>query len=66
MRSPKPQTWRHIHATFTLIWITLLVPSVLWWSESIRWVVLMSVWANIAGHFSAWQASRAETNGEGD
>jgi hypothetical protein len=22
--------------------------------------VLMSVWANIAGHFAAWQGSRAE------
>ena len=37
-----------------------MIPSLLWWKESILWVVLMSVWANISGHFSAWQATRAE------
>jgi hypothetical protein len=55
--------WRLVHAVLTIVWIALLVPSLLWWSNSIKWVVLMSVWANIAGHFSAWQAARAEDNG---
>lgn len=58
----QPSTWRKLHATLTIAWALLLVPSVLWWSESIAWVVIMSVWANIAGHFSAWQGSRAEDN----
>jgi hypothetical protein len=48
------------HKFATFIWILLLVPSILWWSESVQWLVLMSVWANIAGHWSAYQASRAE------
>lgn len=56
--------WRQVHAWLTVIWLGLLVPSVLWWSTSIKWLVLMSVWANIAGHFSAWQAARAEDNSE--
>lgn len=55
--------WRQVHAALTVIWIGLLVPSLLWWAHSLLWVVLMSVWANIAGHFSAWQAARAEDNG---
>jgi hypothetical protein len=55
--------WRLVHAALTIVWTLLLVPSLLWWSNSIKWVVLMSVWANIAGHFSAWQAARAEDNG---
>lgn len=57
-----PSTWRRVHATFTFMWLLLIIPSLLWWSESIKWVVLMSVWANVAGHFSAWQGSRAEDN----
>lgn len=48
------------HKWATIVWIFLLIPSVLFWSETILWVVLMSVWANIAGHWSAYQASRAE------
>lgn len=48
------------HKWATIVWILLLIPSVLWWSETIMWVVLMSVWANIAGHWAAYQASRAE------
>jgi hypothetical protein len=51
-----------VHATLTVVWLVLLVPSVLWWSQSIPWLVFMSVWANVAGHFSAWQGSRAEDN----
>jgi hypothetical protein len=56
--------WRRVHSTLTITWTLLLIPSLLWWSESIKWIVLMSVWANIAGHFSAWQGSRAEDTQE--
>jgi hypothetical protein len=48
------------HAAATLVWLALVVPSLLWWRDSILWVVLMSAWANVASHFSAWQAARAE------
>ena len=61
----KPATWRKLHAGLTIVWLLLVVPSVLWWRESIPWLVFMSVWANIAGHFAAWQGSRAEDNGSG-
>jgi hypothetical protein len=49
----------------TLVWALTLAPSLLWWKDSILWVILLSVWANIAAHFSAWQGSRAEDNGNG-
>lgn len=58
-----PKTWRKVQGSLTLIWIALGVPSVLWWSHSIPWLVGISVWANVAGHFSGWQGSRAEDNG---
>ncbi len=51
------------HAVATLTWVALVIPTIVWWRESILWVALMSVWANVAGHWSAWQASRAEQNG---
>lgn len=51
---------RIFNAVATVVWLALIVPTLLWWSDSILWVALMSIWANVAGHFSAWQAARAE------
>lgn len=42
----------------------LVVPTVFWWGQSVMWVALMSVWANVASHFSAWMAGRAEVAAE--
>lgn len=64
-QAPVPASWwRRFHATMTALWLVAIVPSLLWWSESLKWIVLMSVWANVAGHFSAWQGTRAEANSE--
>ncbi|MFI7448096.1 hypothetical protein ACIBQX_11410 [Nonomuraea sp. NPDC049714] len=52
--------WQHFHLAATITWIALMIPSLLWWKDSIPWLVIMSVWANVAGHWSSWQASRAE------
>lgn len=43
---------RHAHAVLTLVWLLLAIPSVIWWKDS--------VYANVVGHASGWQASRAE------
>jgi hypothetical protein len=56
-----PRVLRRIHGVLTLVWMALIVPTLIWWRESVLWVALMSIWANIASHWAAWQASRAET-----
>jgi len=55
-----PKFLKKFHGWMTILWMTLLIPSLIWWKESVPWVVTMSVWANIAGHWSSWQASRVE------
>jgi hypothetical protein len=56
-----PVLWlRRFHATMTVVWLLLVVPTLLWWRESIPWLAVMSVWANVAGHFGSWQGARAE------
>lgn len=45
---------------FTFLWIALTPPSVLFWKDSILWVIVISLWANIVGHFSAYLAARSE------
>lgn len=61
----KPEAFKKLHLTLTLVWAVLAVPTVVWWSESILWVALISVYANVAAHWSAYQGSRAEeSNGD--
>lgn len=48
---------KHLIATF--VWAVLAVPTVLYWHDSILWVGLISVYANVVGHWGAWEAARA-------
>jgi hypothetical protein len=59
-----PVFYRRLHAVLTGVWLLAIIPSVTLWRESITWIVFMSVWANVAGHFSSWQAARVEVNQE--
>lgn len=56
---------RHLHAILTLLWALLAVPTVMWWRNSVAWVAAMSLYANVAGHWAAWQAARAEEHADG-
>jgi hypothetical protein len=53
------------HKAMTVIWIVLIIPTLLWWRESILWVAFMSLYANIATHWGAYQSARAEKAAEG-
>lgn len=44
----------------TIVWLVLCLPSMLWWKNSIAWVILISLWANVIGHFTAYIAARGE------
>lgn len=44
----------------TIVWALLLIPTILWWKDSIFWVATMSLYANVVGHWSSYQAARAE------
>jgi len=39
---PTAKTWRHIHATLTLVWFLLVIPTVILWADSVLWVALIS------------------------
>lgn len=52
--------WPRVHLILTAVWATLAIPTLLWWRESILWIAFMSLYANVAGHWSAYQAARAE------
>lgn len=47
-----------------VLFALLIPPSMLLWSQSVPYLVAISVWANFAGHLAAWQASRVEERQE--
>lgn len=55
-----PKSWRRIHASFALFWLVMIIPTMLLWPESILWIALLSVWANVGSEFEAFQSSRAQ------
>lgn len=56
---------RRGHAVLTVAWL-VMVPVALMtgWIESLIFVSACSIYANAVGHFSAWQAGRAEESVE--
>lgn len=55
-----PQRLVKFNLICTAVWVILIIPTLIWWKESILWVGLMSIWANVVGHFGAYIAARAE------
>lgn len=49
-----------VHTTLTLVWVALVLPTLLWWRDSVLWVAIMSIWANIASHWAAREAAKAK------
>jgi hypothetical protein len=61
---PHPHTLVKFHFVMMNVWLVLIVPTLLLWKDSIVWVAFMSLYANFVGHFSGWDAARAETASE--
>lgn len=51
---------RRFHGWATMWWCTFGVALSIIYKDSIIWVVFMSLYANVAGEFSAWQSARVE------
>jgi hypothetical protein len=55
-----PRTMRILHGWLTVIWFVLAFPIMYFWSENIKFLVFVSVYAVVTGHWSSWQAARVE------
>lgn len=47
------------HHYLAVLWALMLVPTLLWWKDSILWVAAMSLYANVASHWSAAEGANA-------
>lgn len=48
------------HLALASTWGLLAVPTVLWWKDSVLWVAILSLYANLASEIAAHHALRAE------
>lgn len=51
-----------VHAALGGAWLAASVPICVWLSTSVPFLVFISVYAVVVGHWSGWQAARAEVN----
>jgi hypothetical protein len=61
---PTPKLLVKFHFIAMCVWALFAIPTILWWNQSILWVAFMSLYANFVGHFSGWDAARAEQKQE--
>lgn len=52
-----------IHGVLLLIWVALIPPTILWWKNSIVYLVFISVYTIVATHAIGWITARAQRKG---
>lgn len=55
---------KRCHLVAAVMWVGLAIPSLIWWKDSVLWVILISIHANIVGHLSGYSAARADQAAE--
>lgn len=55
-----------LHKWAAYAWTAFAVPTVIWWRDSIVLVLLISIYANVVGHWSAYEAARAQEDSSDD
>lgn len=59
-RASEPTVIRRWNGIAVVVWIVLGLPTLLFWRESVLWVAILSLWANIVTHYGAWLTARVE------
>ncbi|MCQ8514514.1 hypothetical protein [Klebsiella pneumoniae] len=55
---------KRCHLVAAVMWVGLAIPSLIWWKDSVLWVILISIYANIVDHLSGYSAARADQAAE--
>jgi hypothetical protein len=56
-------TMERLHGALLLVWLGLTPPTILFWSESIKYLVFISVYTIVATHAIGWITARAQKKG---
>ena len=55
-----PTTMRRLHGWLTVAWFLAAAPICVFFAESVPFLVFVSVYAVVTGHWASWQAARVE------
>lgn len=55
-----PRVLAKFHGIATIVWFFAAFPVCIFLSSSLPFIVFISVYAVVTGHWSSWQAARAE------
>lgn len=62
-----PVVLERLHLALTVVWFKMMPLAIATgWINSVKFVSVISIYANFVGHFSSWQAARAERKVDGD
>ena len=61
-----PVMMRKVNGWLTVIWFVAAFPICIFLSNSVPFLVFISVYAVVTGHLSTWQAARVEVKQEQD
>jgi hypothetical protein len=56
----QPMFLKRFHGYATVFWLILAFPSMIWWNNSVAYLVGISVYAVVVGHWSSWQSASTE------
>ena len=51
---------RALHGWLTVVWFVAAIPICIYLNDSVPFLVFISVYAVVTGHWSSWQAARVE------
>lgn len=55
-----PYTVADLHFILMVFWGLSIIPTLIWWRESVLWVAFMSLWANIVSHATGYSAAKGQ------
>jgi len=61
-----PRAQFRFNVTMTVAWAVIMVPGLLWWRESVPFLVFVSIYANLVGHLSAVAGAVAARKADAD
>lgn len=54
------QAWERRHMILAVTWVVLAIPALLWWKDSVLFVIILSLYANMEASLAAYNAQRKE------
>lgn len=64
----KRKTWlsANKHLILAGVWALLVIPTILWWKDSVLWVLIISLYANFASELATHHAKKGREESNGD